>query len=68
MFYKLDGINFANRYNVHTYPTVVYVDIEPANDRRLVGPMVTDNSLDQFIMECVETGAGLEVSEVELEA
>jgi hypothetical protein len=67
MFYKLDGNNFANRYSVHTYPTVVYVDKEPNNgaQKRLVGPMITDNSLDQFIMECVETGTGLEVSDVE---
>ena len=59
MFYKINGTSFGDQFSVHKYPTVVYLD--PAIDtpnkaakKRLIGPLVTPNSFDHFVMECVE--------------
>ena len=66
MFYKVVGDLFSAQFDVHTYPTFVYVDPEAIltkiddddfgklNLKRIAGPIVTENNVATLVMNCVE--------------
>lgn len=66
MFYKVFGGLFAQDFNIHTYPTIVYIDspedldtiIDSKRDglnlKRLTGATITENQLSQLVFDCVE--------------
>ena len=73
IFYKVNPGLVDEKVGIHTYPTFLYFEpIDVINShsnieeyvpmRRLIGPEIEHNTLNRFVMECVENSSKVNIT------